>query len=65
MRLSDAIGELDGIEGERVHRSWWVARAAVTGRETRGRAVWLRLSNGLEAPVARTMVAPLRNQGWF
>ena len=29
MRLGDAIQELDGLEGERVHRSWWVARRAV------------------------------------
>ena len=65
MRISDAIAELEGVEGERIHRSWWVARAAVAGRETRGRATSLRLTNGLEAPVARTMVAPLRDQGWF
>ncbi|MBU6269648.1 MAG: LytTR family transcriptional regulator DNA-binding domain-containing protein, partial [Sphingomonadales bacterium] len=57
--------EMDGVEGARVHRGWWVARAAVSGVERRGRAVWLRLANGLEAPVARNAVADLREQGWL
>ncbi|MFX8624480.1 LytTR family DNA-binding domain-containing protein, partial [Acinetobacter baumannii] len=29
MRLSDAIVELEGLEGARTHRSWWVAKGAV------------------------------------
>ena len=29
MRLSDAVNELQGIEGAQTHRSWWVARGAV------------------------------------
>ena len=29
MRLSDAVSELEGLEGARTHRSWWVAREAV------------------------------------
>ncbi|MDE2405208.1 MAG: LytTR family transcriptional regulator [Sphingomonadales bacterium] len=65
MRLGDAIDALDGIDGARVHRGWWVARGAVRGVERRGRAVWLRLENGLEAPVARNAVAELRAQGWL
>ena len=28
-KIARAIAELDGIEGAQVHRSWWVARAAV------------------------------------
>jgi DNA-binding LytR/AlgR family response regulator len=56
MRLSDAIAELDGRPGLRVHRSWWVARTAVVGCEARGRKLGLRLTNGLLAPVARNAV---------
>jgi DNA-binding LytR/AlgR family response regulator len=65
MRLSDAVAELEGIEGARTHRSWWVARMAVTGaRRGDGRAV-LTLRNGVEAPVSRSYAGPLREAGWF
>lgn len=65
MRLSDAIAELEGLEGAQTHRSWWVARAAVTdARRGDGRAV-LTLRNGIEAPVSRSYAGPLREAGWF
>ena len=65
MRLSDAIEELDGIEGAQTHRSWWVAKDGVEeARRTDGRAV-LRLKDGDEAPVSRTYVRALRQAGWF
>lgn len=63
--LHKAIEELDGLDGMQVHRSWWVARSAVQGAVEDGRNVRLRLSNGLEAPVARTSVARLRAAGWL
>jgi len=65
MRMRDAADELAGADGLRVHRSWWVARAAVAGVERRERAVWLRLANGLEVPVARASVPTLREAGWL
>lgn len=65
MRMRDATTELDGIDGLRVHRSWWVARAAVVEVVRRDRAVALRLANGLETPIARTTVPALRAAGWF
>ena len=65
MRLGDAIAELDGLAGEQVHRSWWVARHAVTGTVRDGRNVRLRLANGVEAPVARGTVAELKATGWL
>lgn len=66
MRLRDAIAELDpALDGCRVHRSWWVARHAVTGSRNAGRALRLVLANGLEVPVARERVAQLRANGWF
>ena len=64
MRLSDAVTELAGIEGVQVHRSWWVARAAVTDiKRGDGRAV-LTLKDGSQAPVSRTYAARLRDLGW-
>lgn len=65
MRLSDAVPELEGVEGARTHRSWWVARAAI--REvTRldGRAE-LTLPGGVVAPVSRSAYPALRDAGWF
>ena len=35
MRLSDAVEELEGLEGAQTHRSWWVARDAVSRRYAR------------------------------
>ena len=65
MRLSDAIGELEGLEGARVHRSWWVARQAVIGAATSDGRASLSLKGGLNAPVSRTYVRSLRDEGWF
>lgn len=65
MRLGDAVPELEGVEGARTHRSWWVARAAI--REvTRldGRAE-LTLPGGVVAPVSRSAYPALRDAGWF
>lgn len=64
MRMSDAVRELAGVEGAQVHRSWWVARAAVTTIERRGRAAAARLDTGLEVPVARRRMGELRQMGW-
>jgi hypothetical protein len=63
--LKQAIAELDGVEGVRVHRSWWVARRAVAGVTADSRNVKLKLTNGIEAPVARANVARLRALGWI
>ncbi len=63
--LHQAIGELRGIDGLQVHRSWWVARAAVTAWVADGRNIRLRLLNGTHAPVARNRVAKLREAAWL
>ncbi len=65
MRMRDAVAELDGIDGARVHRSWWVARKAVREVKRDGRNVRLVLARGLEVPVARAAVATLQSGGWF
>lgn len=62
--LKAALAELE-VEGLQVHRSWWVARAAVVGAIHEGRNLRLRLSNGLEPPVSRASIAALRQAGWL
>jgi hypothetical protein len=65
MRLSDALAELEGLEGAQTHRSWWVARDGYeTAERADGRAV-LKLKSGAEAPVSRTYARALRAAGWF
>lgn len=63
MRMADAERALAG-EGFRVHRSWWVARAAVTRAELRGGRLVLILSNGLEVPVSRDRRRLVEAEGW-
>lgn len=65
MSLSQAMAGLKNAEGVQTHRSWWVARAAITGVVEDGRKLRLRLANGLEAPVSRARVGALREQGWL
>ncbi|MEO9468033.1 LytTR family DNA-binding domain-containing protein [Parasphingorhabdus sp.] len=65
MRLGDAIAEMDGIEGMQVHRSWWVARSAIMTSKRDGRNLRLVLDCGLEVPVSRAYVAPLKQTGWI
>jgi hypothetical protein len=63
--MKEAVAELTDVEGMQVHRSWWVARAAVVEVVSEGRNLSLRLSNGLDAPVSRASVAKLRAAGWL
>jgi hypothetical protein len=65
MRLGDAVAELDGLQGERVHRSWWVAKDAVGSARVSGRRAALTLTNGLEVPASREATARLRRAGWI
>lgn len=62
MPLQDAITRY-GRDGLQVHRSWWVARRAVTRAERDGRNWRLRLSNDLLVPVARNRVVEARAMG--
>lgn len=65
LRLADAVGELEGVEGAQVHRSWWVAREAIVeARRGDGRAV-LTLKDGAQVPVSRTYARLLRERGWI
>lgn len=64
-RMSDALEDLDGRDGLRVHRSFWVARDAIDGIDREGKRVSLRLSNGLVVPVSRTYLPGVRAAGWL
>lgn len=65
MRLTDAITEVDALPGARTHRSWWVARDAVsTASNVNGRTT-LRLAGGLVVPVSRSFRPHLQADGWF
>lgn len=64
MRMADAVADLAAVDGAQVHRSWWVARAAVAAAERRGRGGVLKLDTGLEVPVARRRLAELKALGW-
>lgn len=65
LRMRDAEAELTGVDGLRVHRSWWVARSAVEKVLRDGRSYKLRLTNGVEAPVARDRIAALKAARWI
>jgi hypothetical protein len=59
MRMRDAISELEGADGVQVHRSWWVARAAVQEVYREGRRVCLELQSGTRVPVSRERMQSL------
>ncbi len=60
-----ALAKAETMEGERTHRSWWVARGAVVEvRRGQGRAT-LQLVGGVAAPVSRRYAKALRSAGWY
>ena len=65
MRLSDAVAELEGLEGARTHRSWWVARDAVRDVSRGDGRAALTLEGGVVAPVSRRYARALREAGWY
>ena len=65
MRLSDAVAELEGLEGAQTHRSWWVAKDAVTGAKRGDGRATLTLKDGATAPVSRAYAKALREAGWY
>ena len=54
LRLADAIAEAEGVAGARVHRSHWVAVAAVVGAEAMAGKLELCLTDGSRVPVSKT-----------
>jgi LytTr DNA-binding domain len=62
-RFSDALGRVAAIDGLRVHRSWWVARAAIEHVARDGDRLALHLRGGLVVPVSRTYALAVRDAG--
>ena len=63
-RFADALAELAGAHGFRVHRSWWVAADAIETVRWRRGAGEATLAGGLVAPVSRANAALLKEAGW-
>ncbi len=53
-RFRDALKDAEDLAGLRVHRSWWVAEAAMEALEQGPSGIGLRLKGGLQAPVSQT-----------
>ncbi len=64
LRFTDAISEMEPVEGYCAHRSHWVARSAIVKveRET-AHKLFLRLSNGDRVPVSRKYRPGLEDAG--
>jgi hypothetical protein len=54
MRFSDALSELDGVVGLRIHRSHWIADAAVAKVVREGGRLILVSTDGKRFPVSKT-----------
>ncbi|MBX9616992.1 MAG: LytTR family transcriptional regulator DNA-binding domain-containing protein [Caulobacteraceae bacterium] len=65
MRLSDALDELEGLEGAQTHRSWWVARDAVRDVARGDGRATLTLEGDITVPVSRRYARALREAGWY
>ena len=63
MRLSDAIRETSPVPGLQVHRSHWVATAAVTAARRDGDRAVLQMIAGGDIPVSRSHIPALRDAG--
>ncbi len=62
-RFTDAIAEMEPMDGCCTHRSHWVVRSAIVGPERGGGKNWLRLSNGDRVPVSRKYKPMLEDEG--
>jgi hypothetical protein len=64
LRLSDAIEEMDGIDGFSTHRSHWVARDAILRSEKEKGKIYVVLQNGDRVPVSRKYRPQLEEAGF-
>ncbi len=61
MRLSDALKELNEIDGLQIHRSWWVAREGISESVKENGKHCLVLKSGDRVPVSRSFTERARN----
>ncbi len=62
IRLADAIAELEGLEGLRIHRSHWVAADAISKTKRESGKLLVELTNGTSLPVSRTYAKNLKEK---
>lgn len=60
LRFTDALSEITGITGTRIHRSHWVADSHLIKIEKRGNRTFVMLSDGRELPVSDTYSPAVR-----
>lgn len=66
LRLSDAIGEMEGVEGFCIHRSHWVSQDAILEvKRLNAQKIVVVLKNGDELPVSRKYRVNLETAGLF
>ncbi|MEM7544750.1 MAG: LytTR family DNA-binding domain-containing protein [Pseudomonadota bacterium] len=63
MRFADALAEVDGIPGWRIHRSHWVAEAGLSGLKREAGKTIIITADAAELPVSRTYLPRLRDAG--
>lgn len=63
MRLSDAIAEAAPTPGQQVHRSHWVALAAVRAVRRQGDGAVVTLTDGTELPISRGFLPAVQAAG--
>lgn len=64
-RFRDALAEVEGLDGLRVHRGAWAADAAVVAAGRDGRRWLLELADGARLGVSAPYVAAARARGWL
>ncbi len=64
MRMRDAVAATGGVAGAQVHRSGWIARAAMQRFDRYGRKGQVTLRNGLTVPVSRDRLNALPLADW-
>lgn len=65
MRLSDAVNEMDGVDGLFTHRSHWVAREAIRDVERDGGKHYVVSTDEERIPVSRGKLSALEQAGLF
>lgn len=63
LRLSDALNEIEGVDGLQVHRSHWVAVDAMRGWEASAERRFLLLADGSRVPVSRNYLQKVADRG--
>ncbi|MCP5073864.1 MAG: LytTR family transcriptional regulator [Rhodobacteraceae bacterium] len=63
MRFADALRELEGINGDQIHRSHWINFDEIKGVVKDGGKIGFEMSDGFIAPVARSRKPELKQRG--